>query len=105
MAVNELSWRQLYMAKIDTSVPYVPSPHWVHITQMHEPWRRGRAVVLPALWPGKTFVVGRWVKSVYDGREDLSEERWLNPHWMASVSADEISTWDDLSAPAEESSL
>ena len=98
MGVNEKTFGPFYAAKMDTNVRFVPSPHWLQIVEMHEPWRKGWAVTLPAIWPSKTIIVGAWKKP---SDNKMVEERWLNPHWMDSVSVQDISTWDDLSDAQE----
>jgi len=101
MAVNEKSVGKFYFAVVKIDRWYCPR-QIVEIVQMHEPWRRGHAV-MRSFGFRRAFVWGTWTKTLYDDIEDdFFDDRWLDPHWMDSVSADEISEWDDLSGPAEE---
>jgi hypothetical protein len=90
MAVHERSLGPLYLAKVRTEPIIVPI-HTVGVTQMHPPWRVGRATVLP-IWRHVGLVIGWWKKTMDDVEIDFSDVRWIDPHWT-DHSTEEISTW------------
>lgn len=101
MAVNELPTGPLYVSVVKLSCWFCP-PHRVDIVQMHEPWRRGRAQVLPGLLR-RALVIGHWKKTLYeDIDEDFKDDLWLDPKWLGSVSTDDISEWSDLDEAAQD---
>src|SRR5215469_16534933 len=99
MAVQEHSVGPFYFAGQATNVRRVPV-HRVGIVQMEEPWRRGRAVVLP-VWPFFAMVLGFWTKTIYDEiEEDFKDDMWINPQRLGE-SPDVIRTWWDGSEREE----
>ena len=53
MAVHERSLGPAYLARVPLGVDWCP-PHTGGIVQMHAPWRRGRAVIIP-IWKGQAL--------------------------------------------------
>lgn len=92
MAVHEWSFGPLYLAKVKTTPARVPT-HSVGVTQMHPPWRVGRAAIFP-IWSHTGAVVGWWKKTIDEGlEEDFSDEQWISPR-RAAVGTEEIRKWE-----------
>ncbi len=68
--------------------------HSVGVTQIHPPWRVGRAKVIP-VWRRVGIVIGWWKKTTDDVEDEFSDVRWIDPSWLDTVPVDEISTWGD----------
>ena len=97
--MKRLPW--LYLARVEINEIYCP-PGMVDVWQMHEPWRRGRALMFP-VYPYWALVIGSWKKTIYDDMdEDFSDDLWINPRKLGKVSLDQLSQWDDLDENAVE---
>ena len=101
MATQERSIGPLYFARVHVNVVLCPLAT-ADITQMHEPWRRGRCILIPFI-PYQALVIGIWKKTIYDDiEEDFSEDLWINPRKLGNVRLDDIAEWDDLDGTAKE---
>jgi hypothetical protein len=75
-------------------------PRLAAITEMVEPWRRGRALIVP-WFPTRALAIGLWFKMPEDDySEDFKEEQWLSPHAVANVAPQDIGEWS--AGPEEE---
>lgn len=95
MAVNERSFGPFYFARISTSKRRVPA-HTGGIVEMAHPWRRGKARIFRTPWtkPSRAVALGIWFRDRSKAEEGFEDDKWLSPHLLANVSADEISSWD-----------
>lgn len=93
MAVHERSLGRLYLAKVRTEPGRVPV-HRVGVTQMHPPWRVGRATIFP-IWWHVGLTIGWWKKTMEDVEEDFSDEQWISPKRF-EARTEQIREWDEV---------
>lgn len=93
--ILERSFGPLYLAREELKVcawpRRKPRPHVGRIIEMHEPWRRGRAI---------TFVtnthfsaVGIWLKDRSEIDPEFEDDRWLAPRRLDTVPPEVIANW------------
>jgi hypothetical protein len=93
MAVDELSIGPLYLAPLKVIKSYV-KPHFVEITQMHEPWRAGRALLV-SYARRRAFAVGIWRKTDWTESDGiLDDERWINPK-VVIIGPGDLRSWSN----------
>lgn len=86
MSTNEYSVGPLYLATEESNQKWF-RPHLAEIVEMCEPYRTGKAVILPTGW-FKLLAVGFWTRDIYDDViEDFSKAGW--PDWMQHWEVDE----------------
>ena len=60
---------------------------------MVQPWRRGKALVLPSGPFHSALALGLWFRAGKVG--DIEDEQWLSPRRLASVTPEQISHWSN----------
>lgn len=96
MAIHEHALGPLYFARVRLNRPWCPV-HRVDVVEMNEPWRRGRAAMVP-ISHGWALAFGIWTRSMEeDIEEDFDDSRWFNPKWLSAGTA-EIKLWDRVTA-------
>lgn len=98
MSINEFSVGPLYIAFDRATKRWFP-PHTAEITEMCEPWRIGKAAILPTglYW---LLAIGFWHRDIYD---DIVED-FAGPNWIQVFAAttDEIREWSRGSVEEED---
>lgn len=95
MAVNDHSLGPVYFARYRLPRRWT-RPFIGGITQMIEPWRKGKALILPSGPFRSALAFGWWRKMpVEDFSEDFEDEQWLSPRHLAMFSPSVISSWDN----------
>jgi hypothetical protein len=67
---------------------------------MVEPWRVGRALVLP-VFPRNGLALGIWRKRPPTEDGTLVDASWLSPRWLP-IDVDEIGGWTGATGETEE---
>jgi hypothetical protein len=88
VSTQEYSVGPLYLAT-EEAVSRFFRPHMAEITEMCEPYRTGKAIILPTGFH-KLIAAGFWTRDIYDDIVLDFPNQW--PDWMQSYEPDEDDT-------------